>query len=93
MNRSRGGGVSSGSNARPPGLEEVVVEEAAEHEHDDAVQHHQADLHQGVQRVQISCNFYNLKNVRTRKREETKEKIIEKVLKRQERVQAKKCRA
>jgi hypothetical protein len=48
------GGVSSGSNARPSGLEEVVVEEAAEHEHDDAVQHHQADLHQGVQRVQIS---------------------------------------
>ncbi len=47
------GGVSSGSNARPPGLEEVVVEEAAEHEHDNAVQHHQADLHQGVQRVQI----------------------------------------
>jgi hypothetical protein len=59
------GGVSCGSNARPPGLEEVVVEEAAEHEDNDAVQHHQADLNQGVQRVQISCskasNFYNLK--------------------------------
>ncbi len=51
----RDSGVSSGSNARPSGLEEVVVEEAAEHEHNDAVQHHQADLHQGVQRVQISC--------------------------------------